>query len=61
MKRIFLLIFMCSFLSFCSEKTTYKCTICEMSFEEKDRSDKCQDWCENHHSCNVEIISHSIK
>jgi hypothetical protein len=61
MKRIFLLIFMCSFLSFCSEKTTYKCAICEMSFSKKEWADKCQDWCETQHSCNAEITKHSIK
>ena len=52
---------MCSFLSFCSEKTTYKCAICEMSFSKKEWADKCQDWCETQHSCNAEITKHSIK
>jgi hypothetical protein len=61
MKRTFLLIFMCGFLSFCSEKTAYKCTICEMSFEDKKWADKCQDWCETQHSCNAEITKHAIK
>ena len=61
MIRTFLLIILCSFLSFCAEKIVYTCTICEMSFEDQKWADKCQDWCEKHHSCNAGITKHAIK
>ena len=60
-KKIIAVIILTTCLSYYTESTIYKCTICEMSFEEKEWSDKCQDWCENHHSCNAEITKHSIK
>ena len=60
-KIIIVVIILIPFLSYYAESTIYKCAICEMSFEEKEWSNKCQDWCENHHSCNAEITKHSIK
>ena len=32
----------------------------DMYFEEKEWAEKCQDWCENHYSCNAEITQHAI-
>ena len=60
-KIIIVVIILIPFLSYYAESTIYKCVICEMSFEEKEWRDKCQDWCEYHHSCNAEITKRSIK
>ena len=59
--KIIIVLFLLINMSNCQETTKYKCTICEMSFEEKEWADKCQDWCENHHSCNSEITQHATK
>ena len=48
------------FMSNCKESLKYKCDVCDMYFEEKEWAEKCQDWCENHYSCNAEITQHAI-
>ena len=59
--KIIIVLFLLINMSNCHETTKYKCTICEMSFAEKEWADKCQDWCETQHSCNTEITKHAIK
>jgi len=39
----------------------YQCGECGLSYEDKEISEKCQAWCKEHKSCNLEIIKHSIK
>ncbi len=41
-------------------KTLYICEECGVAYEEKEWAEKCQQWCEQHQSCNLEIIQHSI-
>ncbi len=40
---------------------TYQCGECGLSYKDKEISEKCQAWCKEHKSCNLEIIKHSIK
>ncbi|KKL94077.1 hypothetical protein LCGC14_1868260 [marine sediment metagenome] len=43
------------------EKTYYTCEACGLKYEEREWRDKCQEWCERTHSCNLEIIEHAVK
>lgn len=36
----------------------YQCEECKLIYKEKDWAKKCQVWCKEHHSCNLEIIKH---
>jgi len=40
---------------------TYQCEECGLWYKDKEISEKCQAWCKEHKSCNLEIIKHSIK
>ena len=60
-KIIIVVIILITCLSYYTESAIYKCTICEMSFEDKKWADKCQHWCESLDSCNAEITKHAIK
>jgi len=39
-------------------KKIYICTECGYEYEEKEWAIKCQEWCKEHQSCNLEIIEH---
>ena len=39
----------------------YQCEECGLWYKDKETSKKCQAWCEEHKSCNLEITKHSIK
>ncbi len=38
----------------------WQCGICGYSYGEKEWALKCEAWCREHHSCNLEIIAHGI-
>lgn len=42
------------------EKISYICEECGFSYTEKELSEKCEDWCKKHSSCNLEITKHAI-
>jgi hypothetical protein len=33
----------------------YKCPECRLNYKEKEWMNKCEAWCKEHHSCNLEI------
>lgn len=39
----------------------YQCEVCKLYYREKEWAERCQEWCEKHNSCNLEITSHAIK
>jgi len=39
----------------------YQCPVCKLWYREKEWAKKCEIWCKEHKSCNLEIIKHSIK
>lgn len=41
-------------------KTLYQCEECGFVYEQKEWAEKCQDWDEKHHTCNLEIIEHAV-
>jgi len=40
---------------------TYKCKICGLQYKEEQWAEKCEAWCAEHPSCNIEIIKHAVK
>jgi len=41
-------------------KKLYKCEECGFLYKDKEWAEKCQVWCKENHSCNLEIIGHGI-
>ncbi len=39
----------------------YKCRECGLYYKRKDNAEKCQNWCEKHKSCNLNITKNAIK
>ena len=42
-------------------KIYYACEECGLKYTEKEIAEKCQAWCSEHKSCNLEIIQHNEK
>ena len=42
-------------------KTTYQCEECGFHYEKKEQAEKCEAWCKEHHSCNLEITAHALE
>jgi hypothetical protein len=42
-------------------KTYYQCEECEHIYETEELANKCEVWCKEHKSCNLEIVKESIK
>ncbi|MEM4255224.1 MAG: hypothetical protein QXR53_02750 [Candidatus Norongarragalinales archaeon] len=41
-------------------KTLFYCEECGLAYEEEAIAEKCQAWCSEHKSCNLEIIKHAV-
>jgi hypothetical protein len=41
-------------------KTFYVCEACGFLYEQKRWAQKCQEWDEEHQTCNLEIIQHGV-
>lgn len=39
----------------------FTCPECGLHYNEKHWAEKCEKWCREHHSCNLEITSHSME
>lgn len=42
-------------------KKTYECPECGLHYEDKGQVEKCEAWCKEHKSCNLEITSNAIE
>ena len=42
-------------------KKYYQCEECKLLYAERETAEKCQAWCPEHKSCNLEIIKYAIK
>lgn len=42
-------------------KKYFVCGECNFAYEGKDLAKKCENWCREHHSCNVEITKHAVQ
>ena len=44
-----------------SNREYYKCNECGMRYADKTWAQKCEAWCKEHHTCNLEIIQHAVE
>lgn len=42
------------------DSSLYQCPECGLKYQEKEWAEKCENWCKEHKSCNLEIIKHAI-
>jgi len=42
-------------------KELHQCPGCQLYYKKRGWKDKCEAWCKEHHSCNVEIIRHAVE
>lgn len=42
-------------------ETLYICEVCHFAYEERAWAEKCQKWCQEHQSCNIEITAHAVE
>ncbi|MBS3113753.1 hypothetical protein J4448_01505 [Candidatus Woesearchaeota archaeon] len=38
----------------------YVCEECNFAYIDKKFASKCENWCREHHSCNMEITKHAV-
>ena len=43
-----------------NKKTYYICKECNFAYKDKKTAEKCEAWCREHHSCNMEIIKYAV-
>ena len=43
------------------ENILFQCEECGFKYKEKEWAEKCQAWCAEHKSCNLEIIKHATQ
>lgn len=41
------------------DKEVYQCGECGFHYENKEWAEKCEGWCKEHKSCNLDIIKHA--
>ncbi|MBI2627442.1 hypothetical protein HYW72_00770 [Candidatus Nomurabacteria bacterium] len=44
-----------------TEEKLHPCSECGLFYKEKEWAERCEAWCKEHQSCNLDIISHAIK
>lgn len=43
------------------KKQLYRCPECGFEYKEKEWAEKCEAYCKEHKSCNIEVIKHAVK
>jgi len=43
-----------------NDKEYYLCEGCKFYYKDKNQAEKCQDWCNKNHSCNIEITKSAV-
>lgn len=43
-----------------NNKKFYICDACGFACEQKEQAQKCQRWCEEHNSCNLELTKYAV-
>jgi len=43
------------------DKTLFQCDECGFKYQDKEWAEKCEAWCREHHSCNLEITKYAEK
>ncbi|MBI4154664.1 hypothetical protein HY498_01095 [Candidatus Woesearchaeota archaeon] len=43
-----------------NNKKLYRCEECGFNYSDKKLAERCQEWCNKHHSCSLEITKHAV-
>ncbi len=44
-----------------NNKNYFICEECDFAYEVEKWAKKCEGWCKEHHSCNIEITKHAVQ
>ena len=44
-----------------NDKKYFQCESCGFYYEDKEIAEKCQAYCDEHHSCSLEITKHAVQ
>lgn len=44
-----------------NNETRYQCEECDLYYREREWAEKCETWCREYQSCNIEIIQYAIQ
>ena len=39
----------------------FSCEVCKFKYKEREWAQKCEDWCKEKGSCNMEITAHAVR
>ena len=42
------------------DREYYLCEECNFAYKDKETATKCEKWCKEHHSCNMEITKYAV-
>ena len=42
------------------DRILYVCEACGFAYKQKEWAEKCQEWCQEHNSCNLEITQYAV-
>lgn len=43
-----------------NSKVYYQCEICKFHYKEKKWAEKCEVWCDENHSCNIDVVKYAV-
>ncbi|MBT4804691.1 hypothetical protein HON71_00810 [Candidatus Woesearchaeota archaeon] len=43
------------------KENLFQCKECNFWYKDKEMAEKCEKWCKEHHSCNMEITKFAVK
>lgn len=44
-----------------ADQTLFQCEECGLFYADKETAEKCEKWCRENQSCNLDIIKHAVK
>lgn len=44
-----------------NKKLVYICQKCDFAYKDLETAAKCENWCREHHSCNMEITKYAVQ
>lgn len=44
-----------------NRREVYRCDACGLRYREREWAEKCEAWCTEHNSCNIEITAHAVE
>lgn len=44
-----------------ADRVIYQCDACKFKYPTRELAERCQAWCSEHQSCNLEIIKHAVQ